>query len=178
MLVSEYQELQEQIDNFLVDREILKPVEELALRETEWLRHRYWGDNAMLSAKAELIQKKISDYELFGCQRGHVLDILSIYLDEPLRDRRNGVDPMGHNAMVIPLENRRGASYPIGVPVFLVSYDSGIRIDGQMGNHLDMAWRVIKPANPQEIREYFQSVPIAGFLGTLYHEVSRILGLQ
>ena len=176
MTAEEWKSFQALVEEKLNDRSLILPLEEKAIEDTLWIEKEYYGDKSLLSSKAKEVQSLISSYELFGCQRGHVLSLLSLYLEEPLRDRDNNLSLEKRNPVLVPLDNRRGGNYPLNEPALMLYGDIGLRLDGTQGNHMDLTWRLVRPALLEEIHRFFQTVPIAGLLVALYQVAPIVMG--
>lgn len=135
--------------------------------ETSRLKTDYYFERAKVSAKGETIRNIVLEKELFGCQRGNVLEVLSIYTGEDLRDAADQIDWSERFPMIVFLDDRNGHNYDLNQPVLSLGNGRGVGLGGNMGNNLDTRRRTIRPATPDEIEKYFLHGNLLGMLACL-----------
>lgn len=135
--------------------------------ETERLKMDYYFERAKVSPKGETIRNIVLDKELFGCQRGNVLEVLSIYTGEDLRDAGDQIAWDNRLPMIVFIENRNGHDYDLNQPLLSLGNGKGVGMNGHLGNNLDTRRRTIRPATEKEIDKFFLKANLVGILAHL-----------
>ena len=137
----------------------------LAIKETKELTEKYYFQEEKISALGESVRNAVLEKELFGCQRGNVLDVLSIYMEENLKDQADQIDFGNWYCLVVPLIDRNGHGYPLNEPLMTLGSTRAVKIDGTFGANIDYRRRSLRPATLDEIDKFFETVPETSILG-------------
>lgn len=119
------------------------------------------------SPKARAIADVIDDVmDQFDSDQKRALAVLfGILLDEeiPIKDLSVEFVEFERYIMVVPIANPNEHNYPIGTPCWIIRHDEALISSGEEGNHLPFQKAALRPANKEEIEEFFKQFPESAF---------------